>query len=99
MDPDVINRINPKIESSSTLAYSIMGQPLNRYGKEFPGSQEDNEFAKEWRDLSEELFREGQAKPAKIDVNRGGAGLEGVLVGLDELRNDRVSGVKLIYTI
>ncbi|KAL6833689.1 GroES-like protein [Trichoderma sp. SZMC 28015] len=99
VDPDVINRINPKIESSSTLAYSITGQPLNRYGKEFPGSQEDNEFAKEWRDLSEQLFREGKAKPAKIDVNRGGSGLEGVLVGLDELRNDKVSGVKLIYTI
>ncbi|KAL6804838.1 GroES-like protein [Trichoderma sp. SZMC 28013] len=99
VDPDVINAINPNVESSSTLAYSITGQSLNRYGKEFPGSEEDNEFAKEWRDLSEKLFKEGKAKAAKLDVNRGGSGLEGVLVGLDELRNDKVSGVKLVYTI
>ncbi|KAL7943559.1 GroES-like protein [Trichoderma barbatum] len=98
VDPDVIHAINPNVEISSTLAYSIMGQPIYRYGTQFAARPEDNEFAKEWRDLSERIFREGKVKPAKIDVNRGGSGLEGVLAGLDEMRKEKVSGVKLVYT-
>ncbi|KAL7822041.1 GroES-like protein [Trichoderma gracile] len=99
IDTSVVHSINPNIEVLTTLGYSIFGKPYERYGAKSEGSAEDNEFAKEWRDLAEQLFREGKVKPARIEVNRGGSGLEGVLKGLDELRNDRVSGVKLIYTI
>ncbi|EHK15304.1 uncharacterized protein TRIVIDRAFT_38621 [Trichoderma virens Gv29-8] len=99
VEPAIINAINPNIISSSTLAYSITGQPMKRYGKSFPANPEDNEFAKEFRDLAEQIFKDGKAKPAKIEVNRGGESLEGVLVGLDEMRKEKVSGVKLVYTI
>lgn len=99
IDTSVVHAINPNVEVRTTLGYSIFGKPYERYGAKSDGSAEDNEFAKEWRDLAERLFREGKVKPARIEVNRGGSGLEGVLKGLDELRNDKVSGVKLIYTL
>ncbi|KAL7934944.1 GroES-like protein [Trichoderma chlorosporum] len=99
VDPDIINAVNPNVVSNFTLGYTITGKPAYRMGTTIPGKPENNEFAKEWRDLAEQLFREGKVKTAKIDLNRGGSGLEGVLVGLDEMRNEKVSGVKLVYTI
>ncbi|KAK4188418.1 chaperonin 10-like protein [Podospora australis] len=45
------------------------------------------------------LLADGRVKPADTEVNRGGKGLEGVLVGLRELKEGRVSGRKLVYTL
>ncbi|PNP37788.1 hypothetical protein TGAMA5MH_10273 [Trichoderma gamsii] len=80
------------------MAYSVFGQPFQR-GLSSEGSPEDNEFANKFRDIAEPLLREGKLKAPRIEVNRGGSGLEGVLVGLEELRQGKVSGAKLIYTI
>lgn len=99
VDVEAVHAINPNIEVAVTLAYTIMGQAFERYGSYSPPKPEDNKFAKEWRDLVEPLFREGKVKPVKVEVNRGGSGLEGVLVGLDEVRLNKVSGGKLIYTL
>lgn len=49
--------------------------------------------------LCQRLLEEGVVVPIEPDVDRGGSGLEGVLVGLDELRAGRVSGTKLVYTL
>ncbi|KAL7792423.1 GroES-like protein [Trichoderma ceciliae] len=99
VDADIVHAINPNLDVSVTLAYSIFGQPFDRYGGYTEGRPEDNKFAREWRDVAQQLLQEGKVKPSKIEVNRGGSGLEGVLVGLEELRQGKVSGVKLIYTI
>lgn len=95
----LVHPINPNVKVLGTLAYSVFGKSFHRYGTKFEANTEHNKFAKEWRDLAEEIFREGKVKPARIDVNRGGSGLEGVLNGLEEMRQEKVSGVKLIYTI
>lgn len=95
---DEIHAINPKVEAAVTMAYSVFGTPFQR-GLTSEGRPEDNEFAKKFRDLSEKLLQEGKIKAPKIELNRGGSGLEGVLVGLEELRQGKVSAAKLIYTI
>ncbi|PTB46105.1 hypothetical protein M441DRAFT_126557 [Trichoderma asperellum CBS 433.97] len=95
---DDIHAINPNIEAGVTMAYSVFGNPFQR-GISSEGKPEDNEFAKKFRDISEKLLSEGKLKAPKIELNRGGSGLEGVLVGLEELRQGKVSAAKLIYTI
>jgi NADPH:quinone reductase-like Zn-dependent oxidoreductase len=96
---DTVHAINPNAEVSLTLAYSIFGQPFERGAGYNEARPEDLEFAKGFRDLSEKLLQEGKIKTPKLEINRGGSGLDGVLVGLEELRQGKVSGAKLIYTI
>lgn len=49
-----------------------------------------------WK-LTEELFREGKLKPHPIRVGKDG--LVGVFEGMQEMREGRVSGVKLVYRV
>ena len=55
------------------------------------------EFAREFWAISQKLFEEGKVKVHRPDVREGG--LDGILQGLDDLKNDRVSGYKLVYKI
>ncbi|PQE14706.1 zinc-binding oxidoreductase protein [Rutstroemia sp. NJR-2017a BBW] len=50
-----------------------------------------------WFNLTEKLVAEGKvvAHPAKV----GNGGLEGVLQGLDDMKNGKVSGQKLVYNL
>ncbi|KAL7920942.1 chaperonin 10-like protein [Trichoderma austrokoningii] len=98
VNEDEVRAINPNVKTAVTMAYSVFGTRFVR-GLASEGRPEDNEFAKKFRDIAEPLLREGKLKAPKIDVNRGGSGLEGVLVGLEELRQGKVSASKLIYTI
>ncbi|KAH7065377.1 chaperonin 10-like protein [Macrophomina phaseolina] len=87
------------VEARTTLGYTIFGEGFTKaFGPgHFPASQEDYEFGKKFWKLSEKLLAEGKFKVHRPDV-RGG-GLEGVLEGLDELRQGKVSGKKLVYKI
>ena len=81
------------VKSTFTIAYTIFGE---RYNSMFPASQEDFEFAvKFWR-ASADLINSGKIKPHPALVRKG---LEGIPQGLDDLKNNRVSGKKLVYTI
>lgn len=55
------------------------------------------QIASEFWELAGKLFAEGKfvAHPPKVDL--GGAGLEGVLSGLQTMRDGKVSGFKLVY--
>ncbi|RHZ48127.1 zinc-binding alcohol dehydrogenase family protein [Aspergillus thermomutatus] len=86
--------------TDSTLAYTIFGEPFYKAfgaGIDFPASKEDYDFAKMFFKLSERLLAEGKFKFHRVDVRNGG--LEGVLEGLEELRQGKVSGKKLVYRI
>ena len=65
----------------------------------FEAKPDEFEFAKEFWELSRRLLAAGLLKTVTPIVNRGGAGLDGVLVGLEELRNGKVSAGKLVYTL
>jgi NADPH:quinone reductase-like Zn-dependent oxidoreductase len=82
------------IKPTFTLAYTALGE---WYMDKFPASQTDWEFAvKFWR-LSEELINSGKIRAHKAEVREGG--LDAIPQGLQDLKENKVSGVKLVYQI
>lgn len=57
------------------------------------------EFSVKFKEIARELLEQGKIRPPRIGLNLGGAGLEGVMKGLDELRHGRVKSQKLVYTL
>lgn len=66
---------------------------------EFHANYNNLDFGEKFSELSRGLPETGKLKPARQIVNRGGKGLEGVLVGLQELKAGKVSLGKLVYTL
>lgn len=89
------------IRTSYNLAYTYTGEYFRFKTPdggviEFPAKPEDFEFAKEWFSLTEKLIAEKKFKPLRASVRKD---LEKVVEGLDDLKNGRNSGEKLVYTI
>ncbi len=97
VNPTLLKSINPNVESGVTMMYTVFGEPFQK-GHLWSASPEDLNTARcsgsypgsYWR-------REGEA--SQTGRTGGGKGLDGVLVGLDELRKNKVSGSKLVYTL
>jgi NADPH:quinone reductase-like Zn-dependent oxidoreductase len=98
VDGLVIHEVNPKVSNMGTLAYTIFGESFEKFGVT-PPIPEDYEFGKVFWEYTRGLLASGKIKTAKLDVNRGGKGLQGVLIGLRELKENKVRGEKLVYTI
>ena len=82
----------------ATLGYTITGEAFKFFGgMDVPAKPQDFEFGKSFWELATKLLASQQltVHPAKV----GSGGLQGVLKGLDELREGKVSGVKLVYKI
>ncbi|VBB76764.1 Putative Zinc-binding oxidoreductase ToxD [Podospora comata] len=95
---EVVKGVNGKVDSGFTFAYTALGEAF-RKAVDIPAVEGDFEFAKQFWKLARELLAQGKVKTVEAEVNRGGkGGLEGVLVGLRELKEGRVSGRKLVYT-
>jgi hypothetical protein len=84
--------------SINTLAYSALGEPFDKgFAKSEEGSKEDFEFAaKTWVPVAEKCLMEGKIK---VHTPRVGRGMENILDGLDQLKNNKVSGAKLVYRL
>jgi len=95
--------LNPKhdrtdVENKATLGYTITGEAFKFFGgMDVPAKPQDFEFGKTFWELATKLLASQQltVHPTKV----GSGGLQGVLKGLDELREGKVSGVKLVYKI
>lgn len=98
-DQNVIKTANPKVDTDWTLGYTAFGETFSRYGRVFEAKPEDHEFAQMFWEFSSKLLANGKVKVARTAVDQGGSGLEGVLKGLDDLKQGRVSGTKLVYRI
>lgn len=98
---EVIRAANPMVTRFGTnTAYTAIGEAFSYGGvMTWEASPEDALFASKLWELSGGLLAQGKVKAARMDVNRGGEGLEGVIKGIDELRQGKVSGRKLVYTI
>ncbi len=97
-DAELVKSINPKVEIGVSLAYTVFGEEFKK-GKVWAPVPEDFARGKAFWELSRTLLAEGKVKVVKPEVNRGGKGLEGVMIGLEELKQNKVSGGKLVYTI
>jgi NADPH:quinone reductase-like Zn-dependent oxidoreductase len=85
------------VEDKRTLAYTIVGEEFKFGPMTFPASSEDFEFARKFWELSTTLFAEGKLKVHTPEVRSGG--LSGVFSGLEDLKQNKVSGKKLVYNV
>lgn len=87
----------PDVQAKSTLGYTVMGEACHFGSLELPAKPEDFEFGKVFWGLSEKLFSEGRVRVHPPELRSGG--LNGIFEGLQEMREDKVSGVKLVYRV
>ncbi|KAI0457606.1 putative zinc-binding oxidoreductase ToxD [Xylaria acuta] len=85
------------VESIFFLGYSLSGESYIFEAEEFPAQPEDLEFARKWFPIAEKLWAGGKLKTHPERVGEGG--LLGCLEGMEEMRQGRVSGVKLVYRV
>lgn len=85
------------VEPAFTMMYTIFNEPFVIKTREFAAKPEDFRFAVEFFSCAEKLLFENKLKPHPELVGQNG--LEGVLQGLRDLRDEKVSGVKLVYCI
>lgn len=88
---------NEGVKQSTTLAYTITGEPLNKGWYVQEDTREEFEFAQKFALIVERLLTDGKLKPQKQAVSH--EGLDGVLNGLELLQNNKVSGEKLVYVL
>ncbi|KAH8647969.1 chaperonin 10-like protein [Xylariales sp. PMI_506] len=93
--PIGIERAN--VKDRNTLVYTIFGKSFQLGPIPFPESREDREYAERFMPIARQLLADGRLKVHKVAVKPGG--LRGVLEGLQLLREDKVSGEKLVYNI
>ena len=79
------------------LAYSGMGRPYIFEGAEWPFALDDYELVKRFAVLAEELLELGKIKPHPATVRNGG--LEAIPAGIEDVRQGKISGEKLVYVI
>lgn len=94
MPPAKVDR--PDVRNSWNLAYSAIGEPVDKWGVKMDDTSEDFAFAKRWSEAVEGLLEEKKLKPHPVKVEKG---LEKVFEGLDALRAWRISGEKWVYVL
>ncbi|KIW38808.1 uncharacterized protein PV06_08647 [Exophiala oligosperma] len=85
------------VKNVGTLMYSVFGEPFEKRGNNFPASPEDFAFTKRFMAITEELLAQGQLRPHAALVGKDG--LEGVLKGMKDMKDGKVSGQKLVYLV
>jgi hypothetical protein len=64
---------------------------------DMPAKPQDFEFAKTFWELATKLLASQQLTVHPVKTGKGG--LEGVLDGMNQLKEGKVSGVKLVYRV
>ncbi|KAG0650910.1 ACT-toxin biosynthesis S2 [Hyphodiscus hymeniophilus] len=96
---DEVRGINPKVQTKHTLGYTVVGEAFKFGPQDFPAMPENFEFGKMFWELSKDLLESGKVKVHKPTVNKFGSGFKGVIEGMDYMRQGKVSGEKLVFTI
>ncbi|KAL3456271.1 chaperonin 10-like protein [Aspergillus heterothallicus] len=85
------------VNSHFTLGYTAVGEAFDLGPMHWPAKPEDKAYAEKFWAIAEKLLAAGEIKVHRPSVRPGG--LQGVLDGLRLLREDKVSGQKLVYNI
>ncbi|KAJ5831803.1 hypothetical protein N7474_000114 [Penicillium riverlandense] len=99
LDPSLPLSTSTPVEKKFFLGYTFSGEEFLFEGARFPPILEDHQFIIKIMELAEQLIREGKLKNHPLTLNLDGKGFEGVLKGLDCLREGKVSGRKLVYSV
>jgi hypothetical protein len=81
----------------NTMAFTAIGEAFEIGGYSVPEKPEDYDFAVMFTRLAQELLTHKKFRVHPVDVQEGG--LDGVLDGLQKMREGKVSGVKLVYIV
>ena len=81
------------VKTKITLAYTAIGEKFN---DQWPENQVDYEFGVKFWKLSGDLINSGKIKTHPAEVRNG---LAGVPQGLQDLKDGKVSGVKIVYKV
>ncbi|KNG79919.1 putative alcohol dehydrogenase, partial [Aspergillus nomiae NRRL 13137] len=92
-----IKTARDNIRDRSTMAYTAFGRSFKFGPREVPAQPGDRAFMEQFSGIFQDLLTSGKIKthPPRI----GNAGLNGILDGLQLLRDGKVRGEKLVYNI
>jgi hypothetical protein len=79
------------------MAYTAFGEAFDFGDEKVPANQKEFDFAVKFMEVAQKLLWQGRIRPHPQSVRRGG--WSGVLDGLQEMREGKVSGVKLVYPV
>lgn len=85
------------ITNLTTAVYTALGQHFMFGPYEFPPSKTDFDFAVKFLAIATDLLEQGKFRVHEPDVREGG--LEAIFNGLQEIREKKVHGKKLVYRI
>lgn len=85
------------VHDRTTLAYTAIGEAFNFGSEPFPAMPQNKEFAANFIPVAEKLLAEKKVKVHPIKVLPGG--LNGVLGGLQDMKEGKVRGEKLVYNV
>lgn len=95
-----VKEINSKVENKLTIAYTIVGEGFTFGTMQVPAKEDDFQFGKKFWEIARGLLESGELKVHKPAVNKyGGSGFDGILAGVQKMREGKVSGEKLVYTL
>lgn len=78
------------------LGYTVMNEAFEIEGEVWPADEEDFELGKKFFSLTEKLLEQGIIKSHPLSMRQG---IEGILGGMQEMKDGKYSGVKLVYRI
>lgn len=85
------------VNSRATLGYTATGEAFDFGATPIPARPQDKTAAEKFLTVAEPLLAKGKIKPHPLNVGTGG--LNGVLGGLQRMREGQVSGEKLVYNV
>jgi NADPH:quinone reductase-like Zn-dependent oxidoreductase len=91
------NHSRKDVENRHTLGYTVFGEAFDKFGRHFDGKVEDFEHTKKFWEVTQKLVDAKQLRthPTKV----GKDGLMGAFDGFQQFRDNKVSGVKLVYRV
>ncbi|KAJ5593845.1 uncharacterized protein N7459_000053 [Penicillium hispanicum] len=96
--PEMFKAHRPEESAVATtaLGYTMLGEDFEMPGiATIPADPAQENFAKEWALLADNLVANGHIRPHAVQVREGG--LDGVLRGLEEMRSSGPRGQKMVY--
>lgn len=99
-DPEALRATNPLVQGPlSIVGFNAIGEVWEFMGETFTPDPKEVEFSIKFKEIARDLLEEGKIRGPRVSLNLGGAGLEGVMKGLDEMRRGKVRSQKLVYTL
>ena len=86
------------VKVTSNLGYTAAGEEVKKIFGNFSkeDAEKDYDWIIKWVKVVEPLLAQGKIKPHPV---KAGKGLEGVIGGMDDMRDEKISGQKLVFTL